>query len=840
MLFNGLVKELPKENLEEFLHQIHTHITKIFIDMNIYVPDLIGAFFDIILQYKKYMFIDPELLFTLSKNSGLLSNGGLLLENQIALEDCEYQSKIGSGSQNNSDPQWVKLAYIYKELKLWDGVTGIFTRKMNLANDSIVQAIQNESAGLWQKAIKNYNDLLNSDPSVSRHIFYRDSFVKCYAHLSEWDKINTYIKEDVSFEKLWDADQNQENILPWFFMTGVYQTLETEKNTDLLHCLQNWMKEGYKSKYIQDKFSEELSVLSLIQDDITPSNYYLESYLLNFLKDWANINPLFTELRSNKLTNLQKTAEISKYLTFIQNLDETNYQQKLNNVLNYWQKQNSLNTQSFVTSELKTVYRRYLLDKLKNNYKKCCTDEEFVKLSCQADKLKLENYVSFITCALKSNNYYVAKKYINKCKNIISAQDTDGSKLQLQMCECLLMKSEQQEDGTQKLTELLRGWKHLHKLLQESEHKNSNQTLKTADMIHKFSYKMSDIISIDNNLLTVELQTGLSKILGRETLSEYCISVLRRGIEKEEQSGVKLPSKDLSDAYMNWITFMRQHTDSQKYEEDIIRCVFRAMKAGSEKARHLFPCILRIVEVNNSFSDLFKKEARSVPVWMFISWIPQLLGNLDTKSVNAVGKIIVKIAESYPNAIKFPYYLRKKRFSLNDQNASLVNKLDSLLLNPIIENFISSVSSVCNPVKYLEYYVFKMIMQKDDNSLNSAVSDFKSNVAVKVNNASNMPNSFCGLIFTRIAELYSDIVELLNKNNTTELRKKLIDIREKRIPSSKLKDYSPWLANYQSYEADFTFEIPGQYKGDEKPLPQYHIKLARFKEEVNFYLHIYL
>lgn len=46
--------------------------------------------------------------------------------------------------------------------------------------------------------------------------------------------------------------------------------------------------------------------------------------------------------------------------------------------------------------------------------------------------------------------------------------------------------------------------------------------------------------------------------------------------------------------------------------------------------------------------------------------------------------------------------------------------------------------------------------------------------------------------------------------------------------SQKLSDYSPWLANFQATELHANLEIPGQYNGDKRPLPQYHTKIMGF------------
>ncbi|ROT76684.1 putative DNA-dependent protein kinase catalytic subunit-like [Penaeus vannamei] len=47
-----------------------------------------------------------------------------------------------------------------------------------------------------------------------------------------------------------------------------------------------------------------------------------------------------------------------------------------------------------------------------------------------------------------------------------------------------------------------------------------------------------------------------------------------------------------------------------------------------------------------------------------------------------------------------------------------------------------------------------------------------------------------------------------------------------------LKAYSPWLANFQASKYSEVLELPGQYTGMSKPLPEYHVKISSFDENV--------
>lgn len=69
---------------------------------------------------------------------------------------------------------------------------------------------------------------------------------------------------------------------------------------------------------------------------------------------------------------------------------------------------------------------------------------------------------------------------------------------------------------------------------------------------------------------------------------------------------------------------------------------------------------------------------------------------------------------------------------------------------------------------------------------------------------------------------YQDFIKIVGK-----LKSKLES--QSAAPKS-LKEYSAWLANFDPLK--YQMEIPGQYHGLTKPLPEYHIKIAGFNQNV--------
>ena len=51
-------------------------------------------------------------------------------------------------------------------------------------------------------------------------------------------------------------------------------------------------------------------------------------------------------------------------------------------------------------------------------------------------------------------------------------------------------------------------------------------------------------------------------------------------------------------------------------------------------------------------------------------------------------------------------------------------------------------------------------------------------------------------------------------------------------PPGLLKDYSDWFMRYQT-DYEHSLEVPGQYSGDRKPMPEYHTRIAGFDDKAS-------
>lgn len=76
------------------------------------------------------------------------------------------------------------------------------------------------------------------------------------------------------------------------------------------------------------------------------------------------------------------------------------------------------------------------------------------------------------------------------------------------------------------------------------------------------------------------------------------------------------------------------------------------------------------------------------------------------------------------------------------------------------------------------------------------------------------------------------------KDNLKKLNESLKAVLEnpKELHSGLLQDYCPWLANFSRNRLNTEIEIPGQYDGKKLPLPQHHVKISGFNNNVCIYV----
>nr|CAH7756351.1 unnamed protein product [Callosobruchus chinensis] len=842
-IFKGLLNKV-KDN-QEFLRSVCKTIETIFETSTHSSRHLFGVLLDIILNTSSIRF-EPSVVTAASQQCGLPSVGALILEEYLAsFDSAPSMSKRKPGQIDGEKELWLKLAELYRELEEWDIMQTIFIEKVD-GGTKVKTAIQLESESKYREAQDVYQQII-ADSSDDWNDFYWESYLRCFASLADWEKlpqaINLALEDDNTWRGLWDDKRCQRKILPWYIDAHVKKGLFSGNfDAEFLANINDGLTDPEKIDYMKMNHCEQLCLMWLTKKDIPTAKLYLDNYYQRFLEDWQHMNPMFQSLRYMKLLNLSNIAESGECMALYNDVSDS-VEENLERFISRLRRSTErlptmiLNENRFLYESL---YLQLLSDKIQTS-----NELNSTQWSGSLQELKLKMRFDLILSAISFDMYFFARKYFRDYGDkLLTNPETV-----MVFADMLYLKAKL-HTGDEKITNFL-------------EAKRSYEKCPANDSITKLSVasKLFEVCSSISNALSSEsqlfdrhlemLNTKFSASFAKpDDVSFYGFQRLKSVVEtvgtmdvmRTDDTDVDKHEGCIAKAYMTLAYYIREDPTCEK---DLIKFVLKAMKLNSVEARQFFPCILMIDKLGTDYRDVFVDMAKEIPTWMFLGWIPQILASMDSSKIFALSDIIIRIAETYPQAIVYPYRLSRERITSEsggletEKRTYVKSRLDELLLkNETVNSFLKALSYVCLPMMVLRYYVGKI---KKATSIEQ-VKSVQNVVMDEVYNRefTSRSSNLQGDVYGKIRQ-YRTYFEKLTDDSLPNIKttfRKLDQTLEAAIRKDdrhhpvRLKDYSPWLAEFSADKLNAELEIPGQYDGQSKPLPQYHVKIAGFSPEV--------
>ncbi|XP_035233117.1 DNA-dependent protein kinase catalytic subunit-like [Stegodyphus dumicola] len=328
-------------------------------------------------------------------------------------------------------------------------------------------------------------------------------------------------------------------------------------------------------------------------------------------------------------------------------------------------------------------------------------------------------------------------------------------------------------------------------------------------------------------------------------------------------------SKEIASAHMELANFcnryLRREADQNLDAKSIpsfgdfplvlTESLLRALEYGYQEALQLFPRLLQIIESHPLCLQSFQKQVSKMPCWLFIGWINQMLALLDKPEAKAVQGIIENITLTYPDAIIYSFHLSSTNYKFNNPdgqlNKAFVERIKQILgKQTLIGDFVAALEHLSVPHVFFKEYISEIgyLMQRKalSNEIKCAFAKMYKDLFSEEVILGNQRISL-GPLQKKFAEDFrADVIAICGKDgskltiqaNQEATKKALTDLLTKMKLKDKknysLKDISPWLSAFQQWKYPVQIEIPGQYTGKFKPLPEYHVKVAGFDEKVKF------
>nr|XP_042898800.1 DNA-dependent protein kinase catalytic subunit isoform X2 [Parasteatoda tepidariorum] len=748
-----------------------------------------------------------------------------------------------------------------------------------------------EAAMLYNKLYEEASD----EHDQAEKDFWDKSVLNCLNKLSKWENLESaaqsrfMMDESTSLLQIWEDQYMKDVYLPYLVRSKLKLLLNGKSDPSLLNFFDESRKDDENKTHLEIHFNEELALLYVVQDKFKIARQYSSSCLHKFLKEWQTLSQVALEMQHSVLQNLQKYVELDEFLNLIDRNNSYQYKSAIK-TLKYWQKRlpNAIDPVDIWDDVIanRQLYIQKLGDKFGNQVEKM---EVSLSDSLNNDSIHEDDFkrialntsvhmkIRFAENCAAKGNFPVA---VSTLKNIYrDSRSLDGSTWSKFIeAYCSVNNQRVLQSHSEKSLDIAVGsYKQLGELEKRcgsgvSQKKLLSETLELIARMFMKDKSLFDTITNENMAVISSLSNGksdlteiVSEILDQSYSSLKNITMGTSGLANPVNDTNR---KSVAAAHMELANFCNRYLCAEnaknfdlkkipsfnEFPRILIESLLDALKYGSTDAHLLFPRLLQIIENNPSCLQVFEEKVSKMPCWLFIGWIDQMVALLDKPEAKAVQCIIEKIALTYPNAIIYAFHLSSGSYKFSNSksdssNKKFVDKIKAILeKETLITDFVTALDHLSVPSVIFKDYVNELVQSVSAKTSADKVKEIFTRINDKLfnpNAAEKNRRVTIGPLHKKFSEEFKDKFlaicgkdgcKLMKEKESKVALKALSDLvaeaKKKDKKLSSLKDASPWLYEFQQWKYSSQIEIPGQYTGRSKPLPEYHVKIAGFDGKV--------
>uniref|UniRef100_F6UGH4 DNA-dependent protein kinase catalytic subunit n=1 Tax=Xenopus tropicalis TaxID=8364 RepID=F6UGH4_XENTR len=909
-LFSGILSETASNAslIGKLLEQFNSFLSNSLS----YFPPFIACVQDMCYQHDELLHLNPANVSTSCLASLQQPLGILLLEKgllHIEIPDEPPAKKMRKEKAKSEIPpdlvRWIELAKLYRSIGDYDVLRGIFSGKIE-AKSITQRALNEEAKSDYAKAAKLYDEALtkefeDGDPTDAEKDFWELASLECYNHLTEWkpleycSTVNIDTGSPPDLNKMWSDPFYQETYLPYMIRSKLKMLLSGNNDQTLLTFVDEAMKIEQRKVLMETFYSQELSLLYILQDDFNRAKYYINNGIRVFMQNYSSIDCLLYQSRLTKLQSVQALTETQDFINFI-SIPGNVSSASLRKLFHGWMKRypdskmDPMNIWDDIISN-----RCFFLDKIQDaaagrphladesmEVDDVADSSEAMEVDRQEDisvmikQCRFTMKMKMVDSARIQNNFSVAMKLLKDLHRESKTNEDWSVKWVHSYCRYSHSRSRDLTRSEQILTALK-----TITLLEESKTEYFNKNTKACryqNMLLGTTYRiMADAVCNEPDCLyeidggkagkvkdLSESPENVSGGLYRKSL-HYFMNAVRKATEEEQSHSTdKVDVRGIIKAYMTLVDFcdshlrkveeksaVMDHADYQHFPEIMVEKMIKALKLNSSEARLKFPRMLQIIEQYPSETlDLMAREICTIPCWQFIGWISQMMAMLDKKESIAVQHIIEEIAENYPQALVYPFMVSGENYNFEDtvvghKNKEFVDRIKSKLdKDNVAQDFIHALEQLSNPPMIFQDWKEEVSNELSKASVNrKRVKELYKELCATLG---NVKDPFMGAFRRRFSEKYtkefdkafgpdgSKLLSMKSDQFSKSAEPLMVKMRsEQQKEPGNLKEYSPWMSGFKPEFLRNELEIPGQYSGRSKPMPEYHVKISGFDERVN-------
>uniref|UniRef100_A0A452QYJ1 DNA-dependent protein kinase catalytic subunit n=1 Tax=Ursus americanus TaxID=9643 RepID=A0A452QYJ1_URSAM len=857
-LFSGIIKEMDKyktvsekNNITQKLLQDFNH----FLNTTFYFfPPFVSCIQEISCQHTDLLSLDPA-----SVSAGCLASlqqpvGIRLLEEALLqLVPQEPPAKRFQGRTRLSPDviRWMELAKLYRSIGEYDVLRGIFSSEIG-TKQVTHSAILAEARSDYSEAAKQYNEALNKrewvdgEPTEAEKDFWELASLDCYNQLAEWKSlaycsiVSVDNENPPDLNKMWSEPFYQETYLPYMIRSKLKLLLHGEADQSLLTFIDEAVNKELQKALIELHYSQELSLLYILQDDVDRAKYYIDNCIEIFMQNYSSIDVLLHRSRLTKLQSVQTLIEIQE---FINTGDESQTKSPLKRLIKTWTnrypdaKMDPMNIWDDIITN-----RCFFLSKIEEKLTIPPGDHSMSMDGDgdSSDKMEVQTQGEEV-CSLIKNCIFSMKM-----KMVESARKQHNFSLAMKLLKELHRESKTRDDWQVH-------WVQSYCRLSHSRSRGQNcpeqilTALKTASLLGEStsSYLSKNVLAFhDQNILLGTTYRIIANALSREPtcLAEIEESKARRILDLSGSSSEN-PEKVMNTGRVNFLCLFTESIEVQTYPALVVDKMLKALKLHSSEARLKFPRLLQIIELYPEETlSLMTKEISSIPCWQFIGWISHMLALLDKEEAVAVQHTVEEIANNYPQAIVYPFIISSESYSFKDTSTGHKNKEFVLDQGGVIQDFISALEQLSNPEMLFKDWTDEIKVELAKTPVNKKNIEKMYERMYAALGDPRAPG--LGAFRRRFIQAFGKEFDKhfgkggaklpgMRLHDFTDISDSLFYkmCRDSKPPGN-LKECSPWMSDFKVEFLRNELEIPGQYDGKGKPVPEYHARIAGFDERV--------
>ncbi|XP_029955282.1 DNA-dependent protein kinase catalytic subunit [Salarias fasciatus] len=902
-LFAGIVQEMERQQSGEesgrIKEELRCNMNAFLSKSTICFPPFIACVQDMCYQHKDLLLVNPDAISSTCLVSLQQPSGILLLEegliNDTVGEERPAKRARGRKEIPPDTKKWINLARLYRSLEDFDVVRGIFGGKVG-TKPITCAALQAEANTDFTEAVNLYNAALNTEswedgePSDTEKDFWEIAAMEAYNHLTEWKSLqycailNIDDNSPPDLDKMWTDPVYQDMYLQHMIRSMLKQLQLGQTDQALLSFIDRAMRVEERKKLLESKYSQELSLLYILQEDYDRARYYTNYAMQLFMESYSSVDTLLTQSRLTILQSVQPLTEIQDFLQFMKGDVSVS---SLKHLIRLW-------TERYPDAEVDPMNvwddivtsRCFFLDKIREKLAGDGMDLDGSE-NPEAEVEKLVNDCKFsmklhmADSACKQSNFSVATKLLKELRN---EAKTDRGWL-LRWVHSFSRYSNKRSQTQSPLVQIGNMLK-VVPLLEEVEADCQGapaQVFRYQNILQGTSFHvMATAVSRSPSILAAigadkaarvaqhsgaawpsdnikEVEVGLQL----KALALLCKATAKADEELQSYTQDCVEAGSIVETYMALANFCDKRLREEEQNEGesqfpdllalpvhVVQSMLKALKMNSEESRLKFPRLLQIIELYPSETlDLMTKEMASVPCWMLIGWMAQMVALLDKPEAVAVQRCVEQMAQSYPQALVYSLMISSESYCFEDsvmghQQREFVHRVRSLLdKGNAVKNFVDALQQLTNPEMIFKDWwdgVKNELLNPSFNKkqMSSMYMEMYSSLGGRNTDGHGMFRKKFIQKFSKDVEklLGSDGSKLFEKRKDKSFLKKVDELANSMRGFQKepgnLKEYSPWLSAFKADAFGNELEIPGQYDGRSKPLPEYHAKITGFDERV--------